>query len=190
MTVLEEIAAEHAKRIDRPTIEFDNLQRSGQLAGAAACYLMKGLDIQSVDLSHRVNALVRDLWPWARHYWRPSSLRQNLIHAAAYVVAEIQRLDWEDLRKAPTPIVVTPIQITAPTVLSLREAGYEVIAELAEPEDIGITADDTSDGSALIAAWNPSMPLGDGWVLHYKGWTESDSISAVWARPEQAASPA
>jgi hypothetical protein len=75
------------------TPPHDDAHRAGQLAGAAACYAMNDLSIRNVELRHRVTSLLRDLWPWAQHWWKPSSPRRNLIKAAALIIAEIERLD-------------------------------------------------------------------------------------------------
>jgi hypothetical protein len=84
---------------------------------------------------------------------------------------------------APTP--VRPILIEAPTIVSLRDEGYEVRTVAAEPEAIGIL-EDLDDGEAQIAAWEPDRPEVDGWILHSKYWTEDESILAVWARTDPA----
>jgi hypothetical protein len=71
----------------------DDAHHDGQLAGAAACYAMNDLNIRNVELHHRVTSLLRDLWPWAQHWWKPTDRRRNLIKAAALIIAEIERLD-------------------------------------------------------------------------------------------------
>ena len=67
--------------------------KMGELAGAAACYLMHRVNIGDQSLSERVAVMVRDLWPWATYYWKPRSRREDLIHAAALIQLEVERLD-------------------------------------------------------------------------------------------------
>ena len=72
---------------------------------------------------------------------------------------------------APTP--VTPILIEAPNVYSLREEGYEVHQISGKPADLGIPDDDDGPtGDAIVDAWEPPKPKGDGWILHFKGLME------------------
>ena len=100
MNVIEEIAAERNRQSEGNhwTTAHDDAHKNGQLAGAAACYTLQGLKISNMRLGGMVTDLVRDLWPWAQHYWRPETNRENLVRAAALIVAEIERLD----RKHPT----------------------------------------------------------------------------------------
>ena len=71
----------------------DDSHINGQMAGAAACYLLHDLRIGHDSLKHRAAALMKDLWPWSKFYWKPKDHRRNLIRAAALIVAEIERLD-------------------------------------------------------------------------------------------------
>lgn len=95
MTVIDEIAAERARQItdERWTPHHDDDHREGELAGAAACYAMHNLAIQSHILRSRVADLIVDLWPWHQHWWKPTTPRRNLVKAAALIVAEIERRD-------------------------------------------------------------------------------------------------
>lgn len=97
MTVIEEIAAERKRQIGEEgwTPAHDDAHRKGELAGAAACYTMFGLEHQigNIHLATRVSTLVRDLWPWSLSWWKPKDRRRDLIRAAAMIVAEIERLD-------------------------------------------------------------------------------------------------
>ena len=71
----------------------DDAHRSGEMAGAAACYAMHGLVIHNDDLRSRAVAMTRDLWPWAASWWKPKNRRRDLVRAAALIVAEIERID-------------------------------------------------------------------------------------------------
>lgn len=107
MSVIAEIAAERCRQINVEgwTPEHDDQWRQGQMAGAAACYAMHGLEIgdripEDNDdyLPERVAALTRDLWPWDRKWWKPANRRRDLVKAAALIVAEIERMDRQDQR--------------------------------------------------------------------------------------------
>lgn len=95
MSVLDEIAAERRRQVEAEgwAPSHDDAHQDGQLAGAAACYAMHGLQIGNNALAERVRRLARDLWPWARGWWKPKDRRRDLVRAAALLVAEIERLD-------------------------------------------------------------------------------------------------
>ena len=101
MTVIEDIASERErqKTTEGWTLAHDDAHESGEMAGAAACYIMNGLRIGNEELFLCVKKMVDDLWPWAKGWWKPKDRRRDLIRAAALIVAEIERLD----RKSQTP---------------------------------------------------------------------------------------
>lgn len=75
------------------TPAHDDQHKAGELAGAAACYAMQTLNISGTDLRSRVMTTIRDLWPWAGVWWKPTDRRRNLVKAGALIAAEIDRLD-------------------------------------------------------------------------------------------------
>lgn len=95
MSFYDEVTAEvaHVHEEDHKRSSDYDVFKMGELAGAAACYLMQGVNIGDQSLSERVAVLVRDLWPWATHYWKPKNRRQDLIRAAALIQLEVERLD-------------------------------------------------------------------------------------------------
>lgn len=85
MSIIEEIAAERQRQITEEgnTREHDDLHDKGQIAAAAATYVLysymgKGL-------------CVAGYWPWEREAWKPKNSDRDLIRAAALIVAEIER---------------------------------------------------------------------------------------------------
>lgn len=92
---LADIAAERRRQMEAEgwTPEHDDTHRNGEMAGAAACYVMYGLTIQNDSLRNRISNMARDLWPWSEHWWKPTNRRRDLVKAAALIVAEIERLD-------------------------------------------------------------------------------------------------
>jgi hypothetical protein len=67
--------------------DHDDNHQDGELALAGAAYAIHGL---AHGLPH---ASPPALWPWESHWWKPKDSRRNLIRAAAFLVAEIERLD-------------------------------------------------------------------------------------------------
>lgn len=95
MSVIDDIAAERRRQIEQEgwAPPHDDAHRRGEMAGAAACYVMHGLNIPRPDLRADVDLMVSGLWPWAPFWWKPTDRRRDLVKAAALIVAEIERLD-------------------------------------------------------------------------------------------------
>jgi hypothetical protein len=71
----------------------DDNHDAGELAKASACYALHSAGGQRT---------VQDLpmlWPWSACWWKPKSPRQDLVRAAALLLAEIERLDRAEARK-------------------------------------------------------------------------------------------
>lgn len=84
---------ERQETVEGWTPEHDDIHGSGEIAGAAACYTMQGLDIGANHLGEQVRVLIHDLWPWDRAWWKPSDDPiRNLEKAGALIAAEIDRL--------------------------------------------------------------------------------------------------
>lgn len=95
MSIVDEIKAERERQqtVEGWTLTHDDSHMCGEMAGAAACYIMHGITIGNSALSVEVKDWVYRLWPWARHWWKPKDRRRDLVRAAALIVAEIERLD-------------------------------------------------------------------------------------------------
>jgi hypothetical protein len=80
-TVYDEIQAERMRQIKEEgySLEHDDKLTHGELAAAAAAYTFPGM-------------LEKMLWPF-KNPIKKKDTRSNLIHAAALIVAEIERLD-------------------------------------------------------------------------------------------------
>jgi len=63
----------------------DQYNKDGKLISAAMCYL------NAYDNAPAV--LAPNGWPWSSSWWKPRSRRENLVRAAALIIAEIDRLD-------------------------------------------------------------------------------------------------
>ena len=89
MSVIEEVVAERRRQVEEEGFipEYDDQYHSRQLAYAAACYAFRATDS---NLSY---SIIKEIWPFSMHWWKPTSPRRNLIKAAALIVAEIERID-------------------------------------------------------------------------------------------------
>lgn len=80
------------------TAKHDDQHSDGSMALAAACYALNAAvwadrpkAIPQSDYVRLANPGYR--WPWAEKWWKPKSQRQDLVRAAALLLAEIDRLD-------------------------------------------------------------------------------------------------
>lgn len=83
-----DVIAERTRQvsIEGWTLASDDQHPSGDMALAAACYAAHaGGAHQSNDAP--------PLWPWDRHWWKPTAPRRDLVKAAALMLAEIERID-------------------------------------------------------------------------------------------------
>lgn len=94
-------------RVEGYTPEHDDSQRRGELAEAAICYLVTASSNAKARAEGRfvppvfhVPVPPLSMWPWDADRWQPETARRNLVRAAAFVVAEIERLD----RAEGTPV--------------------------------------------------------------------------------------
>lgn len=81
--------------------EHDSIYGDGQLAFAGAVYATNaaGNIRYGNDSSNEPGAAAPALWPWTNHWWKPTTVRRDLVKAAALIIAEIDRLDREAKRK-------------------------------------------------------------------------------------------
>lgn len=86
---LADIAAERTRQAEVETFDasHDDMATRGQLAAAAACYALNGVEHWAKDQG------IKEFWPWAVTWWKPKDRRLDLVKAAALIVAEIERLD-------------------------------------------------------------------------------------------------
>lgn len=91
---LKDVTAERLRQIEveKITPEHDDQHEHGQIAGAAACYALAGLKQPAVV------EVIKKLWPWELSWWKPRDTRQNLVRAAALLIAEIERIDRSSVR--------------------------------------------------------------------------------------------
>lgn len=88
------------------TPEHDDQHAVGEIAKAAAAYaIVAALPDRlranvSGNCSIENDGTLRVLWPWSRSWWKPKTRRQDLVRAAALLLAEIERLDRLEAKDA------------------------------------------------------------------------------------------
>ena len=65
----------------------DDEHCDSQLGLAAVCYILHAAQYNEDSQP------IHDFWPWEWKWWKPKSVRRDLIRAAALIIAEIERLD-------------------------------------------------------------------------------------------------
>lgn len=69
----------------------DDSHADGELSQAAGCYAMFG------DPSGPYKNQAPIEWPWHGRWWKVTSYRRSLVKAAALLIAEIERIDRENM---------------------------------------------------------------------------------------------
>jgi len=89
-----DVVAERRRQVESKGFDagHDDMATQGQIARAASCYALhaSGIGTDWPDGIRNGSAL---FWPWDREWWKPKSARENLVRAAALILAEIERLD-------------------------------------------------------------------------------------------------
>ncbi|MEJ3609981.1 hypothetical protein R5031_32440 (plasmid) [Pseudomonas aeruginosa] len=87
-----DVQAERRRQITAEgwTPEHDDEHSHGQIARAAACYALAG---SSAPNDGTAALLVSLAWPWDEQWWKPTTVRRDMVKACALALAEIERLD-------------------------------------------------------------------------------------------------
>jgi hypothetical protein len=100
--ILDEIATRRRRQIDKGyDAAHDDAHDKGEIAMGAAAYCISSVKYEGNGRPgyKTIPQWAPPFWPWERDQFRPTNARDNLIDAAAMIVAEIERLD----RAAQTP---------------------------------------------------------------------------------------
>lgn len=118
LAVIDMIAAERIRQMESEgfTAAHDDQHADGVLARAGACYAMNAGKAASYEERHGIRMLAQDYmrspmpadWPWALDWWKPKTQMQDLVRAAALLVAEIERQIRRDGATAGTPELPPP----------------------------------------------------------------------------------
>jgi hypothetical protein len=85
--------------------DHDDLHVGGQLAIAAACYLMPvcyvHVALGSIPMNDAAWQAMEppEMWPWDRGWYKPKNKRRDLVRAAALIIAEIERMDRAEAQR-------------------------------------------------------------------------------------------
>ncbi|EPL8454522.1 LysM peptidoglycan-binding domain-containing protein [Pseudomonas aeruginosa] len=101
-----DVQAERRRQITAEgwTPEHDDEHADGQMARAAACYALAG---SSAPNDGTAALLVSLAWPWDEQWWKPTTVRRDLVKACALALAEIERLDRACISQSPQPGATT-----------------------------------------------------------------------------------
>ncbi len=92
---LEDVIGERIRQVAKEgyTPSHDDEHGDSSLSIAAACYAMPPGMRQMTELSCPWG------WPWEPAHWKPKGRRQDLVRAAALILAEIDRIDRKEGKK-------------------------------------------------------------------------------------------
>lgn len=75
------------------TTEHDDEHCAGDMARAAATYALVGSSDGRTVGDADTPSITERLWPWEWQWFKPKDRRNNLVRAAALLIAELERLD-------------------------------------------------------------------------------------------------
>jgi len=84
------------KIVEGYTTERDDNYTHNEMTSAAVGYAQHVVRRGWVHSSHIENyqsEACPSIWPWDEKYWKPKSPREDLVRAAALIIAEIERID-------------------------------------------------------------------------------------------------
>ncbi|RUB64408.1 hypothetical protein IPC1413_23360 [Pseudomonas aeruginosa] len=101
-----DVQAERRRQVEAEgwTPEHDDAHSHGEMARAAACYALAG---SSAPNDGTAALLVSLAWPWDEQWWKPTTVRRDLVKACALGLAEIERLDRAGISQNPQPGATT-----------------------------------------------------------------------------------
>lgn len=88
----EDVQAERMRQIAREGFNYhhDDIQTEHELERAAASYAWYVAEPNSASMTQPPL-----MWPWDAKWWKPKNERQDLVRAAALLIAAIERYDRE-----------------------------------------------------------------------------------------------
>lgn len=89
--------------VERYDAAHDDEHTDGSLALAAVAYTIAPPTGADITFHERTGARGEDIWPWSQAAFKPRSTRENLVRAAALLVAEIERIDRLTARTKAEP---------------------------------------------------------------------------------------
>lgn len=100
-TAARDVIAERLRQISEEgwTLTKDDRIKNGTLAKAAASYAQFSTLPDENRALHKPGKAPAD-WPWHPDWFKPTTRRRDLVKAGALILAEIERLDRAEKRKA------------------------------------------------------------------------------------------
>lgn len=102
-TILDEIRSERERQVEKGwTPEHDDKHTGGVLAGAGACYSINAAWKLSPEGGEQLEG-VPIWWPLGSSSWKPKTSREDLVRAAALIIAELERIHRNnEVKSSPT----------------------------------------------------------------------------------------
>ena len=151
LAVIDMIAAERIRQMEAEGFSKarDDQYQHGELARAAGCYALNVGKATAYETQHAVQLSRAQFaaspmpadWPWAGDWWKPYTPLQDLVRAAALIVADIERLLRQRTHPSFRPAPQLPPPPSASEVAALlitpRQEGLAKAADAPAHYDIG-----------------------------------------------------
>lgn len=101
-----DVLAERQRQIEAEgwTPKHDDIHEGGEMAEAASCYALHAHVPAESKAKYKPT-----YWPWACKWWKPGETRRDLVKAGALILAEIERLDRQQMPAKPASIFHHPV---------------------------------------------------------------------------------
>jgi hypothetical protein len=166
---LADVIAERRRQVEAEgfTAEHDDQHQFGELALAGAAYAAHTSERgkQGDIFVSRIDTMLRAgwfnlsmlLWPFERHWWKPKDRYRDLVKAAAFLVAEGDRLNRLAGRDAPVKAdfaaELAKHDITLPLKLSDEDTGVIIDSAGRDIVTVDVNGERDDIQVTLIAAW-------------------------------------
>lgn len=103
LAILDVLNERHRQRAEEHfSPSADDKLLKGELARAGACYAMSAIPAEALPRApQELPVLVGFLWPFVWSSWKPKTPREDLVRAAALLIAEVERIDRASLPGLP-----------------------------------------------------------------------------------------
>lgn len=95
---IQDVVSERQRQqlVEGYTTDLDDNYTHNEMTAAAVGYAQHVVSrgwVHSFDNENYQSETCPSIWPWDEKYWKPKSPREDLVRAAALLIAEIERID-------------------------------------------------------------------------------------------------
>lgn len=92
---IQDVLQERKRQIEKKgyTLEVDNAGDRGRLSTAGACYALRAGLVLDEPGTDTLTLKPPGVWPFPPEFWKPKSVREDLVRAIALQLAELELID-------------------------------------------------------------------------------------------------